>query len=152
MKGFTLIELLISLGITVIVGGIGLLTIQNLRVQRTLEFESDKLVQTLREAQQNSISELESSFWGVYVNAPAGDGDRYDIFYAETIGGASTTHRSVTLPSHIEFSSPAQGNSTIINFLKISGVPDNTATFTLLTTVGDGIINISILENGNITR
>lgn len=151
-KGFSMIELVISFGILVIIGSVGLLIVQNLRVQQTLNFEADKLIQTLREAQQNSIGELNLSVWGVHIDNVAGGNDKYTIFYAASIGAASTTYRTVFLPSSLDFVAPASGSSTEVVFLKSTGVPQTAATLTLQSLSGAGSVDIKILGNGNITR
>jgi len=152
-KGFTLLELIISVGIIGIVASVGLFALEGVRSRKTLGYETDKLIETLREAQQNSISELELAYWGIFADAVSGGSDTYKIFYASSVGAvASTTYRTVILPPQIEFSAPAQGSSSTVTFFKISGVPDASTTLTLQTIGGAETSSIDILENGNITR
>ncbi|MBI4119787.1 MAG: type II secretion system protein [Parcubacteria group bacterium] len=153
-KGFTLIELLISLALLVIIGAVGLLIVQGVRVRQELDLESDKLLNILREAQQNTISELNLSVWAVHVNNAASGPDSYELFYASSTDpeAASTTERTVTLPSTLEFTSPSSGSSTNIYFNSVSGVPVSAATVTIQTLNGANSVDIKVLENGSITK
>lgn len=116
-SAFTLIEILVVLGISVILGVGGFLSLANLRRHQALDLSANSMVAFLRDSQQKSISQDGGLGWGVHFeNGP--DRDSYWRFSGFDPLVAS---EKITLPSGVELSS-VTGN---VFFSKISGLPDS---------------------------
>ena len=69
MRGFTLVELLIVIAILGIVGGLSVPFIQSFQVSSDLATHSNTIARTLRRAQMQAITGLDSQSWGVYFDS-----------------------------------------------------------------------------------
>lgn len=130
-QGFSLFETVIVIGIAAIISGVAFLNFFGVRANKELRLKADELVGYLRNAQQRSISQDQSSQWGVHLDASAVDSDFYVIFYGvDYAGGVKIS--TISLGPAVQFSDPAQGTSKDVIFSKVSGLPDSQKSITLI--------------------
>lgn len=142
MKGFTLIELVIIVGVSAIIGSIGVLNLQSFRVETTLDLSARELLANLRDAQQRSLSQDQEAQWGVHLDASnVGIGnDLYKVFYGASFA-AGTVLKTVHLPVAVQFLSPAQDTIEDVIFEKVTG--NSTAAHSII---------LALVSNNAITR
>jgi len=133
-KGFTLVELLITMGIVVILGGIGTANYFNYQAVQVIDAVAAELAGTLRDAHQRAISQDNSSAWGVnIVNTADETNDYYELFYGDSRAAGTVLSRT-TLPTGVEFLTPPSGTTREILFAKSTGLTGSDYTFSLIST------------------
>lgn len=115
-RGISIAEVLIGMTIIAIVAGAVFLNLSNYRGFQDLDFDAQRIVSTLRDAQQRSVIQDEDSGWGVRFRNQ--EEDSYELFRVMPPGivGATTF-----LKSSLEFDATV-GNPTETVFTKISGI------------------------------
>jgi type II secretory pathway pseudopilin PulG/sugar lactone lactonase YvrE len=139
-KGLTLIELLITMGIVIILAGIGASSYFGYQTQQSVDAVASELLANLRDVQQKAISQDQGSAWGVRINAVSDDNDYYEIFYGNNYVSGTVSSR-VTLPSDVEFLVPAQSNTMEILFAKSTGLP-----------ASDYVITIASIRDSSVSK
>lgn len=149
--GFTLIELILVVGIFMVVFSSGALVYGNLIQKNSLTYHGSQLVQMLREARTNAVSQKRDSAWGVYfdhLSSPYG----YTLFKGDSYAGRDPLYDLIIqLPSVIGVSGFDLGGSDEIVFNKSDGVPSASGTVTLtaennaysITVNGLGLVDFS---------
>ena len=147
-SGFTLIELIIVMAISVIIiissySIIGF----NFKSQSELELTAREIISVLRNAQDRSISQEDSSQWGVYFENAANNSGFYVLYR-----GVTTTFVSKkNLRPNIQFLDPVIGNSKNISFYKMNGLPTSSTTVVIfLKNNSLATTTITINSNGQI--
>lgn len=124
LTGFTIIELLLVVGITAIIAVVGFLNIYGFKSESELDLTVREIVSVLRNAQDRSMSQEDSSQWGVYFENPLSNSGFYVLYQ-----GATTTFFSKkNLRSNIQFLNPSIGSSKDVSFNKMSGLPNSSTT------------------------
>ena len=146
VRGFTLMELLVTMGITVVLGGVAMSNYLNYKASSILDGAATELLGTLRDAQQRSVSQDQQSAWGVYINAVANDNDYYELFSGNSYASGTVVSRA-NLPSGLKFLLPPQGSTMEIDFAKSTGLP-NAAALITIASVSDSSLAKTINVNG----
>src|SRR3990167_2604508 len=149
-RGFTLIELLIVAGIMLVLAAVVFSNYAEIREERILEVEADKVVSITREVMERSKSQAEGSQWGIHFENPAGEGaDFYEIWSGTSYPGSGPTTRYY-LADYLRFQTLAEGASTNIIFSKGTGLPTATSTIVVELRSGNGNETININQFGSI--
>src|SRR3989344_9368719 len=144
-SGFTLIELIIVMAITaiIVVGSYNIIGL-NFKSQNELELSVREIVSVLRNAQDRSICQEDSSQWGVYFENPVSSSGFYVLYK-----GATTTFISKKiLQSNIQFLDPSIGNVKDISFNKMDGLPISPATV-VISLKNNLLASTTIIINSN---
>jgi prepilin-type N-terminal cleavage/methylation domain-containing protein len=157
-SGFTLIELLVVSSMTVILAGVGISSYINQQRYSVLKNTAEEVVAYLNNARQRSISQEESSNWGVRFNNSQTETDSYALF----VGAAYSSAREQRyFPSFLEFTNPLLNESTDIIFAKITGKTidglskvatfkiSGTEIYAMVTVTGEGLISYTISGSGD---
>ena len=133
MKGFTLVEVILVLAILML---LALLTIPlGIRFYKSqeLNFVTDELVQTLRRAQLQAMSQANYSF-GVYIQP-----GQYILFRGDSYM-TNDDEEVFVVSNDISF-----GGLNEVVFSKLDGIPSSEGTITLTNDAGEKSININSL-------
>jgi prepilin-type N-terminal cleavage/methylation domain-containing protein len=156
-SGFTLIELLVVSSMTVILAGVGVSSYINQQRYSVLKNTAEEVVASLNDARQRSISQEESSNWGMRFNNSQTEVDSYALFVGATY---SSAREQRYFPSFLEFTNPLLNESTNIIFAKITGktidgLPkvaafkiSGTNIYVMVTVTGEGLISYTISGSG----
>jgi prepilin-type N-terminal cleavage/methylation domain-containing protein len=131
-QGVTLIELLIAIGVIAVITGITTLYLVGARGAKDLDNDAKRIVVTLRDAQQRSMTQEEGDSWGVRFTENASGKDFFELFRTNS----ATAFPRVILKDNIEFTDPASGSKDIV-FERLSGKP----------TSGSGTVEIKIVNS-----
>jgi len=154
-RGFTIIEVLIASTITIVILSVVGLSLFNFRRVQALDNDTRRIVATLRDAQQKSITQedidgsLANERWGVHFDAGVGGQEWYEVFRGDGFPGV-TSYRKLLSDSVTFKNVPVEGIDVF--FEKISG-----ETLTPLSIVLELENNpsesrtITIQDNGTIT-
>jgi len=150
MKAFTLIELVITLGILVLLSGVGFIFIANYKNNQSATSTGQEISIVLRNAQNRSLSQESGNRWGVHFVNPSSGGDFYDLFKGASYSTGELVSRSA-LPAGVQFVIPSDGSSSTVIFSPVSGLPDNTLTVKIsLTGSPNASSTIIVNQNGQI--
>lgn len=120
-NGFTLIELLLVLAITVVLAVMGTVSFWGLKSQNAVQSEARKIEIILKNAQQNSISQVNYGEWGVKFKDENGSTqDWFELFFY--VDSNYNSVKKVNLESGQELEPIV--SSGCVYFSKITGVPD----------------------------
>lgn len=120
-KGFTLIELMTVLGIIVVFATLITLYLGGFAKERALISSTQSITAFIRDAQQRSINQDESRYWGFRIENQINQ-DRYLIFSAtNTALGGFTTTSVAFVKSALNLVEPSLNTSSTILFDKVSG-------------------------------
>lgn len=123
-KGLTLIELLIVIGILVLIGTVGIVSLSGYRSRQDLDLSARRIVNALRDAQQRAITQEAESQWGIRFQGVDSGKDLFHLFSGPSFTAATSTY---DLPPTIEFADLG-GNKTLdVVFSKLTGLPTSTA-------------------------
>ncbi len=152
-EGFSYIELLIVISLIVITAMGGAFSL--IRFGRAHEpwVAARSIAATLRDAEQRSIAQENSSYWGVrFDNLPGRD--RYVLFKAGTASASSfATTTVVYMGNNVQFTEPAPSMSATILFDKITGamlLPALCPSTTAYAIITFNEISIKVYCNGKI--
>jgi len=149
-KAFTLVELIITLGIIVVLAGVGFLGILNYKNNQSLNSTSREIVSVLRNAQNRSLSQEAGSRWGVHFENPSSSNDFYDLFYGASYTISGLVSRT-TLASGVEFVLPPNGSSSTVIFSPVTGLPNNSLTIKIFLIAAPSVSSTIIVnQNGQI--
>ena len=129
-------ELMVVMGITVVLGGIGVANYFNYQSVQVLDGAASELAGTLRDAHQRAVSQDNSSAWGVNIVNTADDsaGDYYEFFYGDSRVSGTVVSKTV-LAAGLKFLVPnhqATDNKMEIVFAKSTGFPGADYTITIV--------------------
>jgi prepilin-type N-terminal cleavage/methylation domain-containing protein len=124
--GFTLVELMISVTLAALLAVIGFTTVVSLKQRQEMDFTTQEIVITLRNAQDRSISQENSITWGVHFENSTSS-DFFDLFKGTSYSAGTVVLRK-NLISGIEFTEPAGGSSSTIIFASVTGLPNASTT------------------------
>lgn len=146
-KAFTLIEFLIVVGILAGISTAIALNLVNIRSERNLELDVRKLVATLHETKNRSVTQQDSNQWGVHFENSTSSVDFYQVFYGASYASGTVVSRT-NLNSGVSFLEPAEGMTEDVIFAKITGLPDAPKSVTIEATSGSASTTISINAQG----
>lgn len=137
-NGFTLIELMIVIAIAIILIGAMLPVFGNLQSSAQLNESTSQLIQALRIAKERSVSNMNNSSHGIYLEA-----DRYTLYQGSSYALRSQAYdREVILSDTLSIANNLAGSE--VNFSGGLGVPNTTGSITLAHSVyGSKIITIN---------
>lgn len=121
--GFTLIEVMVVIGIAVIIGIVGAISLGGFRNKTALDSAELKAVQDLRYAASQSVSGQGDLTWGIrFTNSTA---DYYEIWKspAPASYASGTVVSRANLASGVTFYDPASGQVKDIIFARGTGLP-----------------------------
>lgn len=126
-------ELLVVMGITVILGGIGVSNYFNYQSSVAIDGAASELLGTLRDAQRRAFSQDQQSAWGVYINTSDGENDYYELFYGDSRAAGTVLSRT-NLATSLEFLVPSQGTNKEVFFAKSTGLTGVDHVITVIST------------------
>ena len=135
MRGFTLIELLIVISITLILAVAAVPIYGNLQISSQLNENTSLLIQSLRTAQERSMSRVNNSSHGIKLLS-----NSYVLYQGSSYSVRTQAYdRIIDLGDTIDlgWSLSGVGQSDEVNFSKSLGVPDMIGTITLTHDTGD---------------
>lgn len=149
-KGFTLIELIITLGIIVLLAGVGFLGILNYKNNQSVNSTAQGIARVLRNAQNRSLSQEGGSVWGVHFENPSSANDFYDLFHGVSYATSGLVSRAA-FTSGVEFVLPSSGSSSTVIFYSVTGLPDNPLIVKISLTAAPSVSSTIIInQNGQI--
>ena len=119
--GFSLFELLIGLGMVAILATVSVAYLVGYRNQSDLDSTAKRIVSTLRDAQNRSITQASLSTWGVHFDNASGSRPFWALFSGSY--NSSSVFASYPLPPSVGFASatvPAAGFKELV-FTQITG-------------------------------
>lgn len=131
-KGFTMVELIIVIALFSVLFGMGATMLGNFSSTQSLHFTGDRLVQSLREARMNSVTELYDSTWGIYFNSVSNP-QQYILFKGNTYATRDASFDQPTLFSkRVGFNSVSlNGGGSEVRFSRRGGFTSNYGTVVL---------------------
>jgi prepilin-type N-terminal cleavage/methylation domain-containing protein len=132
-KGFTIFELILVIAIFAIIFSSTAIVFGNMLNTHRLASKGYEIVQSLREARTDAVSQKENSKWGMYLQTSA-DTNRYIVFKGDSYASRdSMFDQAVILPESVTFSNIDISGGNEIVFGKRSGETENTGSFDLVT-------------------
>lgn len=145
-----MIEFLIVVGILAGISTAIALNLVNIRSERNLDLDARKLVATLHETKNRSVTQQDSNQWGVHFENSTSSIDFYQVFYGASYASGTVVSRA-NLSSGVRFLTPADGMTEDVIFAKITGLPDAPKSVTIETTSGSASTTVSINAQGVIS-
>lgn len=127
-RGFTLIELLLSVTILTLLVGLSLPVYESFVRRNDLDLTTQSAVSMIRRAQTYARGVDEDSIWGVRFQSSSISLFKGTSYAARDINFDET----LLLPSSMTIS-----GTTEITFAKLSGIPSQTGTVTLASSIND---------------
>ncbi|MFH1292333.1 MAG: hypothetical protein ABIH87_04025 [bacterium] len=147
MRGFTLIELLVVVGISIVLAIVATPIYGGLQVRAQLNETSAQLSQTLRTAQQRSLSGYGNSAHGVKLQSQG-----YILFQGDSYALRQSAYdRGIDLAESLSLLLSLTGGVDEVVFSLSSGLPSATGTINLIHSV-DGNRQISINDLGMVSE
>jgi len=116
-RGFTLIEIIITISIIAILAVVGFVQYQTFQKNIRLTTESEKLIQILQLARDNTVSSVGGQQYGVHIEEA-----QYTLFTGDTYDALSNDNHVHTLSDEIEiYSTELAGGGDDVVFERISG-------------------------------
>lgn len=121
-RGFTLIELLVTLAVFAALIGFSSLSLFEFRRAQDLQFDAERIVAVLRQAQQNSILQEEDRVWGVcFWNSPQ-SASYLELFQADAWQSGSCAGTGFSVTARYSLKSFFTGTDQVVTFERITGV------------------------------
>lgn len=143
-RGFTLLELLVVMGVLVLLGAFVTPTYQLLLAQFQLSTAVDQVAETIRYAQQRTVTEQNP--YGVTFTTGA---STVPLFLYNTGDGSKTTQSTLTLPSYIIIYQVNFSGNSDVRFAA-SGAPNVSGNLVLRDTVRTKNRLIEIRPSGTV--
>lgn len=148
-NAFTLVELLIVVGIVAIIATLAYANFSGFKNKRNFELDVEKIVEGIRNAQNNSIVQERGAGWGIVFTSASSSS-----FFEIKQNSSSSASSGKTVMSGGSFVSPLIGQTLSIQFTPRTGKPlDNmahTVVFKSRTSVDVYVITVS--AQGMITK
>ena len=142
LKGFSLIEMLIAIVIIVILSLVLRANLRPATNRDNLNFTTEKIVASLRDAQTRSVAKTAGAVWGVHLQ-----NSTTSPFFSTFKGSYSATSglSRYPLPFGVQFvtSSIAQGGALDVTFAKLSGLPLASSSIVLKLVSGGTVVATS---------
>lgn len=149
-RGFSLIELLIVISIFSVLATYGIFSMFSFYQRKNLDNDAQKIAFTVRAAKDKSITQEDSSQWGVHFENPATSTDFY-ILFKGSVYSSSTAVLRKNLNAGNKFLSPASGTSKDVIFSKMEGLPAATTSIIISLVNNDTVFKtISVIERGEV--
>lgn len=129
--GFTLIELIITVGMLVVIGSITMFNLFGFFQRKNLDSDALTIAYTLRAAHDKSVSQEDSSQWGVHFDNVSGQ-NFYTLFEGAAYVSSTPSNMKKILSPGVVFSSPAAATSTDFVFSKLYGLPAASGTVIIM--------------------
>jgi prepilin-type N-terminal cleavage/methylation domain-containing protein len=143
-KGFTLIEVLVVMGILGILSTLGYLVTIDFYKSYSFNAERDTIVSLLQKARAESLSNINNSAHGVYM-----DGTNYTVFQGAAYNSGNSLNQSIPVSPGISIQpQPPLTMPLTIDFTQLSGDSSVNGNFTL--TDGKRSETISLNNEGQI--
>ncbi len=139
--GFTLIEIIVTISIFLVISAVVVVNLAGRRSAVDLTYTSKEIVTTLREAQNNAMTQKSSSIWGVhFYNATS---SFYSLFYGSY--GTGSVAGQYPLPNDVQFSTASvpYASSVDVTFAQVTGIPSTSTSIILNLIVGQNATSIS---------
>ena len=128
-KGFTIVELIIVLVLFAVLFSSTSIVFGNMLSEYGMGSEASKIVQFMREARMNAVSQKDNSEWGVNF-ITSGDPDRYIMFKGSSyLSRDPAFDIDFALPKNILIENINLGGGNEIVFNKRSGYTSNGGSF-----------------------
>lgn len=131
-RGFTLIELILVIGVLSVVFGSSTIVFGNVIQRNSLKYNGYQLVQNLREARINSVSQKNDSAWGIYfddTSIPHG----YTFFKGQSYNTRDSNLDLVfEFPEVVTINQLSLGGFDEVVFSQSSGLASNSGSIDLL--------------------
>jgi Tfp pilus assembly protein FimT len=150
-RSFTLLELLIVVAILVVVSFFS--TNYFFSYQRDLNLNEDasKIINYLELARNKSLAKEDNKSWGVHFENPSSGNDFFELYSTDTNYSGGAVSEKIYLSSGIIFSDPATGNSTDIQFSKLSALLSATTSVTIVSQKSGNSKTITVNTEGRIS-
>ncbi|BCX16261.1 MAG: hypothetical protein KatS3mg098_490 [Candidatus Parcubacteria bacterium] len=148
-KAFTLYELIIVISLIAILATIGIVNFSSYKSKRNFDLDVEKVVESIRNTQQRSISQENKSSWSIRFTNSTSTDDYFEIFPDPSYSTSSVVLRG-SLSYASELTNPAPGFSKTISFSAISGKPTAAQVVSLKQKNKDNVYSIFISSSGQI--
>jgi prepilin-type N-terminal cleavage/methylation domain-containing protein len=146
IRGFTVLELILVIAIFAILFSSTAVVFGNMLNENRLASKGYEIVQSLREARTDAVSQKENSKWGVYLDTST-DPDSYVVFKGDSYALRDPSFDlAVNFPTSVMISNIDIAGGDEIVFGKRSGETENTGSFSL--TTEDEQFNITVNQLG----
>lgn len=127
MRGFTLVEISVIIFILSILAGTGLVSFRSYQQNLTLDGNAGQIVSALRLAQNQTISSLNASAYGVHF-----DNNQHVLFIGPTYNFSDPANRVFPLSSGIEiYNINLSGNGSEVLFDRLNGRTEESGSVSL---------------------
>lgn len=148
-KGFTLTELIVVIALTVAVAGGGFLVLTRSRSSYDLKNAAAQITATLRQAQQNSLTNASSTGWGVRFDNTTSTSPRVSLFASSTYATSSVVTTYV-LGASVQYTTstiPASSTKDVV-FARQTGYPTASTTLGISSRSTTSTYTISVSSVG----
>lgn len=149
--GFTLLELLIVVAILVLIGALSVNYLSFYQKDLDLEKDADQIVNYLEQARNKSMAKEDNKAWGVHFENPASGSDFFELYSTNTNYAGGTVSEKIYLSSGIIFSDPVTGNSTDIQFSKLSASVASSTSVTIVSQTTNNSKTIIVNTEGRVS-
>ncbi|OGG37748.1 hypothetical protein A2110_02060 [Candidatus Jorgensenbacteria bacterium GWA1_54_12] len=138
-NAFSLIEILVVVALGAILTTGSFFVLSGPKQKRDVELSAKELAAVIREARTRSITQEDSSRWGIYLMSSSTGTDSYLVYTgaAYAPGGVKNTHY---FRRRVEFGEPAEGRATDIAFDPVTGEAGFNKAFTIVHQSNIGIM------------
>ncbi len=137
-QGFTLIEVLLVVAIITLITVVSAPLVLSFQNANELDVSTNTLAQYLYQAQSYSLNRAHDCNWGVTIN-----GQDLTLFCGDNYANRDA-NRDITYQMPLGITVQ---NNTEINYVKLTGVPQSTGSFTLAT-VGNRTATVTVNKKG----
>jgi len=145
--GFSLLELVIVIAIFAILGTVGFVKLTDYFVRNNLEKDAQKIVFTLKNARDRSISQDRGLQWGVHFENSASGKGFYELFAGTSYPGQTILRND--LNTGVEFLSPSASSTLDILFSKVTGLASASTTIVIALAEDNSIIKSISISSAN---
>lgn len=149
--GFTLLELLIVIAVLIVIGVLSVNYLTSYQKDLNLDKDSNQIVNYSEQARNKSLAKEDNRAWGIHFENPAVGNDFFELYFTDTNYSGGTVSEKIYLSSGVIFSDPTTGNSTDIQFSKLSASVTTTTSVTIVSQTTNNSRTITANTEGRIS-
>jgi len=149
--GFTLLEMLIVVAVLAVIGALSANYLTSYQKDLNLDKDSSQIFNYLEEARNKSLAKEDNKAWGIHFENPASGSDFFELYSTDTNYAGGTVSEKIYLSSGVVFSDPATGNSTDIQFSKLSATIVSATSVTIVSQTSNNTKTITVNTEGRVS-